>query len=501
MARKRYETAFLPSSNFQSKTSPDVDSLILAIESEVSSDCDQLRRKDAFSVFGDCPETHADAIRNYSKASKGIYPSENVPHSCTSSGSSPSRFPCQMKSGTLSPPKKGGGHTSESSPCRSISEAYQSNMMSFSEPLPIKRYGNTIASAKSLRNSSSFGFSFEKHCLKTAKDTSVSSLESLDSTKSEDLMQSCLSSMSGCSSGNVSSSSGVSSSIGTKPSQRNKCKLLSPISDKSPLEPLANLTMLEGKEFPENSNVPSQLNELNKISAELTNVPWEMPKLRRKLALLADSGISLDCNSSKESDAFTGVRKNQQDKLCASSSTISSSNADYTQTTESELRHTNAGAKCSLQLSLDHEKNETVKLSNCQVYAPSVCTLTYQRSSCPKRPVSIGSMKFPKTSETTVDVHVHEEPLHPSTAAKPNRCSMKLDFSGFGCNKKRLNFPDESESVISFDPAIELERQDWFHGALMCQEAEDLLRSNPEGSFIVRNTEGSSFNHYSLSVR
>ncbi|RZF47874.1 hypothetical protein LSTR_LSTR007871 [Laodelphax striatellus] len=71
--------------------------------------------------------------------------------------------------------------------------------------------------------------------------------------------------------------------------------------------------------------------------------------------------------------------------------------------------------------------------------------------------------------------------------------------SGFGM---RLDLDETSSAALgeAIDVNIPLEKQGWYHGVITRLEAETVLRSHREGSYLVRNSE-SSRNDYSLSLK
>ncbi|EEB16289.1 conserved hypothetical protein [Pediculus humanus corporis] len=75
---------------------------------------------------------------------------------------------------------------------------------------------------------------------------------------------------------------------------------------------------------------------------------------------------------------------------------------------------------------------------------------------------------------------------------------LSLDLErGRGCGTMTLN---AFSGVDLIDPSLPLEKQTWYHGSITRVEAEDLLRSLKEGSYLVRNSE-SAKQDYSLSLK
>ncbi|CAG9759799.1 unnamed protein product [Ceutorhynchus assimilis] len=81
---------------------------------------------------------------------------------------------------------------------------------------------------------------------------------------------------------------------------------------------------------------------------------------------------------------------------------------------------------------------------------------------------------------------------------------LGLTLTGMGMNdgastSTQCNFFNPS-TCDSIDTNLPLEKQGWFHGSITRVEAENVLRSLREGSFLVRNSE-SIKNDYSLSLK
>ncbi|XP_050331897.1 uncharacterized protein LOC126760358 [Bactrocera neohumeralis] len=86
---------------------------------------------------------------------------------------------------------------------------------------------------------------------------------------------------------------------------------------------------------------------------------------------------------------------------------------------------------------------------------------------------------------------------------RPTNKFGSLDLRGLSSNNKELNLnigKGFTSAVDLIDISIPLERQGWYHGAITRIEAENTLRPLNEGSFLVRNCE-STKQDYSLSLK
>ncbi|CAH1797007.1 unnamed protein product, partial [Owenia fusiformis] len=88
----------------------------------------------------------------------------------------------------------------------------------------------------------------------------------------------------------------------------------------------------------------------------------------------------------------------------------------------------------------------------------------------------------------------HDTPhsLHDTPQHSPKKRQHNLNVE---LGSRTLNAVGEK-----VDPAVELERQRWYHGSVSRQDAESLLRVHKEGSYLVRQSE-SNKEDYSLSLK
>lgn len=452
MARKRYETAFIPSTTSGSHY-PDVDSLLFSIESisfergsrregrgERSEEGSTLPHRwrsrsvnpDKFltKVGSSISSSAYQRVTRYGSSEdasvldkgQGRIRSPNYFQLETIGGQSRSDSPVRKMPISLSEPLR-PKHSLQNKSYVSIQSSSGCSTTNSSSPVP------TEPKRKSGRESQT---TFSRRSrLTLVKPNSASSLDSIDSG-SEDLK--CL-------------EKGLDGGL------RGGSKLLSPISDKSPIEPTTSHVpnMKDGTDDSRaRSSAVNSWKKQNLLTAaeQLTNLPWEMPKLKRKLALLVDSGISLDDQGSREGERQRWIAKDNP---------------------------------------ITAKKYET---------SPSKSQPYFKDIEIGEDLVLHGQVEMEKLKEN-MESGIGDSPprteVPPIPSLKPDRCKMKLDFGEFSSRKSRA-----SELI---DVKVDLEAQDWFHGAITRVEAEDILRSTREGTFLVRNCESSVYNRYSLSLK
>jgi len=90
-----------------------------------------------------------------------------------------------------------------------------------------------------------------------------------------------------------------------------------------------------------------------------------------------------------------------------------------------------------------------------------------------------------------------------SVSDRRQRPKMTLSF-GVDPSRKSLMFTTNSpfglNDCVEVDPNLPLDRQDWYHGAISRREAEEILRNEGEGSYLVRSVD-SSRQEYALSLK
>ncbi|XP_043933791.1 SH2 domain-containing adapter protein F isoform X3 [Protopterus annectens] len=99
------------------------------------------------------------------------------------------------------------------------------------------------------------------------------------------------------------------------------------------------------------------------------------------------------------------------------------------------------------------------------------------------------AVQYDNTEKTRLSPSKEEKVCHPHRQSSGNIKSLKHQSS------------EHSNAVGErIDPAVPLENQFWYHGAISRTDAENLLRLCKEASYLVRNSETSK-NDYSLSLK
>jgi len=504
MARKRYETAFIPATSCPTQY-PDVDSLLLSIDS-FSLDRMELERRNRRSEAREVPPPH------HRWRSKSLNEEDQflLERSGSVSSASPTypkspSLPTGTEEETLSGKKEEqgsrisnlisessleripSGHSRSESPVRKMP-------ISLSEPLhPRRHYALLLKSYASIQSSSGCStnnssspvpsesqrtssrsrsrrnpttlHSKSPQVLSLMKLNSSSSLDSIESGRSDELKY-------------------LEKGSGPRLPPPPTSKLLSPISDKSPLEPLALSPQHSPhlKEIRQDGQTPLEgplrvfgmkKQTLIPTAEQLTNLPWEMPKLKRKLALLVDSGISLDSQGSREPESRRWLIRKSQPMTSRTAPKDSSGMG----------------------------KDKAIRRFPMEDSLPGGPDLV--------RHVGEGALGEdwgnltggPEIDATSFRVFPPPPPPPPppevpnTLSCKPDRCKMTLNIGQFSSSGRT----EGNTEVIN--PKVNLEGQDWFHGAITRIEAEEILRVRKEGSFLVRNCESSVFNRYSLSLK
>uniref|UniRef100_A0A0K2UWR2 SH2 domain-containing protein n=1 Tax=Lepeophtheirus salmonis TaxID=72036 RepID=A0A0K2UWR2_LEPSM len=195
---------------------------------------------------------------------------------------------------------------------------------------------------------------------------------------------------------------------------------------------------------------------------DLLNVPWDMPKLRRKTSVAGDRPVSLP---------------NDNAKILPPATTPSTSNPSIAFPPREEW-------KSNLNLEMQPTIQKSVKDSLCLEPPPGFEDEFYLTETTPQHLRKVNSL-----TECS------------STRPRPK---MTLSF-GVDPSKKTLMFSTNSPfDLIDCDevnPNIPLNRQDWYHGGISKEDAEKTLKTLCEGSYLVRNLDYSSRQEYALSLK
>ncbi|XP_065352784.1 uncharacterized protein hwt [Cloeon dipterum] len=259
----------------------------------------------------------------------------------------------------------------------------------------------------------------------------------------------------------------------------NKLHILSPISDKSQ-EP--------GSETSDNNRKSQRASpeEAAATPVATDELPWDMPKLRRRGAANrgvacvqvaealqgSDSGISIESRHLADDLPFDMPKLRR--RLAAPVAPLGVAGGSATSSSAASV----AGSSHKLdQLPFDMPKlrRRQPRPASALNPAPSLPATDATDSaggSGPLRPPSLD--------------------LGGPSAFRPVARSAGLNLN-LGCVALTARGDD-------VDVSIPLERQGWFHGAITRVEAEAELRLHPEGSYLVRNSE-SSRQDFSLSLK
>lgn len=277
--------------------------------------------------------------------------------------------------------------------------------------------------------------------------------------------------------------------------------------------------------------------------AELLQLPFDMPKLRRRKQQFFSRPHSVP-NSSQEASA-PGSRARpslvMDDQYCSSSSSIQSCqmplawpgpkpdtvhgstircNYNYNQNNVklSNLPYpdNNYGAQdgdSNVQIQQQQEEESSFPAPNNNVNHHRKMALNV-----PKNRLSLPECQAPNDNNTEIpppsgfeddteeQFYLQEENL-PQTQNtelfRRRRANMTLSF-GIDPTQKTLMFATNSPFWLNdcqaIDPCLPLERQDWYHGSIGRNEAEDILRTEVEGCYLVRNVDPSR-QEFALSLK
>ncbi|KAK6631537.1 hypothetical protein RUM44_006064 [Polyplax serrata] len=183
----------------------------------------------------------------------------------------------------------------------------------------------------------------------------------------------------------------------------------------------------------------------NQTETDFSDLPFDMPKLRRRRQAEQDGGLN---------------RRLLDADACTSSSATSVDLRDLPFDMPKLRRRLRPGALCESQASSSQSVAEQ----------------------------SNGGVLFRPSMTLSLDLE--------SNVVQSRGLSLNLE-RGRGCGTMTLG---AFTGVDLIDPSLPLEKQVWYHGAITRVEAESLLRTLKEGSYLVRNSE-STRQDYSLSLK
>ncbi|XP_078593694.1 uncharacterized protein LOC144871750 isoform X1 [Branchiostoma floridae x Branchiostoma japonicum] len=127
------------------------------------------------------------------------------------------------------------------------------------------------------------------------------------------------------------------------------------------------------------------------------------------------------------------------------------------------------------------------------------------RKRCRHRPVNVMRLKPPVVYFLAHGAQLdQQQPSPPPPTHTPPSADKRLaavpESTASPLSKTRVFRKHSHEGSEPIDPSIPLEGQRWYHGSISRVDAENVLRSCRECSFLVRNSESSRTN-FSLSIK
>ncbi|KAF4526551.1 hypothetical protein B566_EDAN009122 [Ephemera danica] len=288
----------------------------------------------------------------------------------------------------------------------------------------------------------------------------------------------------------------------------NKLHILSPISDKSQ-EPVSETSDNNRNNNSQRAS-PEEAPSGGQAAASPTTVPdselpWDAPKLRRRqlqnknlinLQLQgsggeaetlqgSDSGISIESQGRHLADLPFDMPKLRR-RLAAAAS--SGGGPRDTSSSATSVASSSRPEDFLQDLPFDMPKLRRRQLRPASAFEPLSSSSSTHRDT-DSNPTDSGASGLPvRPPNLALDLGGHAGPSFRPLPARPGGLSLNL-----GCSALTA----QGDPV---DQRLPLERQGWYHGAISRVEAEAELRLQKEGSYLVRNSE-SSRHDYSLSLK